>query len=284
MSELANPYKESSYKSYKEEQDQTAGETSAFNNYDHDGPDLDHKRIISVENTSDHTYDVDSIEIEREEEQYDCSQGQEVVQEVSKGPQDPIQLNIVQRKLDPNVTDAAREVEAVNCIDTESFHKQIISKIKFSPNESKTAFKIWLILTIVIGIMDMSLQIARGVFFISHTILKGSVLLFYILAIIYFIYNQTGLVVPTVYQTSPQSGGYPDTDLQQGAEDSIIDETKEHGTPIFEASTSTVAIPSASPGPSRKKASLAILGKETVINAMKLSTVVGDTIKTAAEI
>ena len=248
---------------------------------------MDHKRIISVENTSDHTYDVDSIEIEREEEQYDCSQGQEVVQEVGKGPQDPIQLNIVQRKLDPNVTDAAREVEVpVNCIDTESFREQIISKIKFSPNESKTAFKIWLILTIVMGIMDMSLQIARGVFFISHTILKGSVLLFYILAIIYFIYNQTGLVVPTVYHASPQSGGYPstDTDLQQGAEDSIIDETQEHGTPIFEASTSTVAIPSASPGPSRKKASLAILGKETVINAMKLSTVVGDTIKTAAEI
>ena len=280
MSELANPYKESAYKSYKEEQDQTEGESSAFNNYDHDGPNLDHERIIFVENTSNHTSDVDSIEIEREEEQSDCSQGQEVVQEVGK------ELNLVQRELDPNVTDAAMEVEdPVNCIDTESFHEQIISKIKLSPNESKTAFKIWLILNIVMGIMDMSLQIARGVFFIPHTIFKGLVLLFYILAIIYFIYNQTGLVVPTVVHTSPQSGDYSsDTDLQQVAEDSIIDETEEYGKPISDSSTSMDSIPATSLCPSRKKASVAILGKETVIHAMKLSTVVGDTIKTAAEI
>ena len=280
MSELANPYKESAYKSYKEEQDQTEGESSAFNNYDHDGPNLDHERIIFVENTSNHTSDVDSIEIEREEEQSDCSQGQEVVQEVGK------ELNLVQRELDPNVTDAAMEGEVpVNCIDTESFHEQIISKIKLSPNESKTAFKIWLILNIVLGMMDMSLQIARGVFFIPHTIFKGLVLLFYILAIIYFIYNQTGLVVPKVVHTSPQSRDYPsDTDLQQGAEDSIIDETEEHGKPISDSSTSMDSIPATSPCSSRKKASVAILGKETVINSMELSTVVGDTIKTAAEI
>ena len=92
-------------------------------------------------------------------------------------------------------------------------------------------------------------------------------------------------MVPTVVHTSPQSGDYPaDTDLQQGAEDSTIDETQEHGKPISDSSTSMNSIPSASPGPSRKKASVAILGKETVLHAMKLSTVVGDTIKTAAEI
>ena len=93
------------------------------------------------------------------------------------------------------------------------------------------------------------------------------------------------MVVPTNVHTSPQKEDSPsDTDQQQGGEDSLIKKTQEYGEPLSDPSTYMVSIPSASSGPSRKTASVAILGKETVIIAMKLSTVVGETIKTAAEI
>ena len=89
-------------------------------------------------------------------------------------------------------------------------------------------------------------------------------------------------MAPAVVLNSPHIEDHPSGTDQQGTEDSMITNTQEHGKPLSDSSSSKHSKRSASTGPSRKKATMATLGKETVIKAMKLSTVVGDTIKTAA--
>jgi hypothetical protein len=68
----------------------------------------------------------------------------------------------------------------------ESFDDKFVNRIKFSKEDSKKSFKVWMILTLILRAIDISLQAVRGHFFVHHEIFKVTCLFVYFVAFLYF--------------------------------------------------------------------------------------------------
>ena len=168
---------------------------------------------------------------------------------------------------------------------TYSFDDQIVSRIKFSVQYSRKSFRVWMILTLTIRAIDISLQAVRGHFHVPHEILKISYHVIYILAFLYFTntHIKTDDASPTQEQDKVDSLVSPTIEEEERKESVISTEIttfSKRTNPMVQAGSSLYTIPV----PSSSSVKNLRIGQETLISTMKLDTLIGDIAEGAAGI